>query len=133
MSDNPHRRADDRDSHDCAYQTGSMRCRFPGSISHGTNGGGPWYCRVHARELGNQIARQCLQESQTYREPRPPEDDLKEFTWLAANFPMRAGETRQAYNLRCRTKSMGAGFEMKRMVNSEPTRMREPGEDMCEL
>ncbi|MDE2022070.1 MAG: hypothetical protein KGI71_04165 [Patescibacteria group bacterium] len=27
--------------------SGGDRCRYPGSISPGTTGGGPWYCREH--------------------------------------------------------------------------------------
>ncbi len=133
--DKPHRRSEDHSSRDCAYESNGLRCKYPGANSHGILGGGPWYCRIHIREGGNALAWQCLEQSQTYRQPRPPEDDLKEFTWLAENFPMRHDETRQQYNQRCRDKALGTlkGFRVKAVVNSGPVRMREPGEDLVEL
>ena len=119
----------------CAYQANGLRCKFPGSISHGILGGGPWYCRIHIREVGNSLAWQCLEHSQRYQSPVEAKDDIKDLTWLAANFPMRPDETRQEYNLRCRAKALSAlkGFRPKAVVNSDPVRMREPGEDMEEL
>lgn len=118
---------------DCAYESNGQHCRYPGAVSHGILGGGPWYCRIHIRDGGNAIARQALDHSQHYRQPLPPEDDLKALTWLTAHFQMLPRETRPAYNLRCRAKSMGKRFEPKRIVNSEPIRMREPGEDLEEF
>ena len=119
----------------CAYQANGLRCKYPGAISHGILGGGPWYCRIHIKDRGNLIGNQALDESQRYRNSSQPEDDLKDLTWLAANFPMRPDETRQEYNLRCRAKALSAlkGFRPKAVVNSDPVRMREPGEDMEEL
>jgi hypothetical protein len=32
----------------CANVEQGQRCNKPGGISHGTHGGGPWYCRQHA-------------------------------------------------------------------------------------
>ena len=123
------------ENHNCAYQSNGLRCKFPGAISHGILGGGPWYCRIHIRDGGNALAWQALEQSQRYQTPRPPEDDLEGLTWLTKNFPMNPSETRQEYNLRCRDKSLSAlkGFRPKAVVNSEPVRMREPGEDFEEL
>ncbi len=133
--DQPHRRSADHSSRDCAYESNGLRCKYPGAGSHGILGGGPWYCRIHIRDGGNAIAWQCLEQSQHSRTPRPPEDDLKPLTWLAENLPMHPGETRQQYNLRCREKALGTlkGFRVKAVVNTEPQRMREPGEDLVEL
>lgn len=133
---------DDAD-HTCAYQANGLRCKYPGAISHGILGGGPWYCRIHIREGGNALAWQCLEHSQRYQVPSKPADDLKDLTWLVENFPMRPDETRQEYNLRCRAKALSAlkGFRPKPVVNTDPVRMalalghpvREPGEDLVEL
>lgn len=38
----------DPDWHRCANVDRGMRCAKPGSVSHGTHGGGPWYCPTHA-------------------------------------------------------------------------------------
>ena len=129
------RRTDDDNDRTCAYQSNGLRCKFPGAISHGILGGGPWYCRIHIREGGNALAWQCLEQSQRYQAKRPPEDDLEGLTWLTENFPMHPDETRQEYNLRCRAKAMSAlkGFRPKPVLDTEPGRMREPGEDLVEL
>jgi hypothetical protein len=129
--DNPHRRAEDRNSHDCAYQVGEMRCQYPGAISLNTTGGGPYYCRVHIRERGTLFARQALEASQGYRAPVVAEDT----SWLDENFPMQPGESRQEYCERCRAYalSMLGTFRPKPVVNTEPARIREPGEDLVEM
>jgi hypothetical protein len=31
----------------CAYESGSNRCRYLGTLSDSTNGGGPYYCSAH--------------------------------------------------------------------------------------
>jgi hypothetical protein len=31
----------------CAWNINGDRCRYPGTISGSTNGGGPWYCSEH--------------------------------------------------------------------------------------
>ena len=123
------------ESRTCAYENAGQRCQYPGSTSTSTLGGGPYYCRVHINERGTPLAAQALQASRTYLEPRPPEDDLDGLTWLAENFPMQPGETRQEYNLRCREKALSGlkGFKPKPVVNYDapvPVRMREPGEDL---
>lgn len=33
----------------CEWDANGTRCRFPGSLSHGQLGGGPWYCGWHFR------------------------------------------------------------------------------------
>ncbi len=120
----------------CAYQANGLRCKYPGSISHGILGGGPWYCRIHIREGGNALAWQCLEHSQRYQAPVEPKDDLKDLTWLAVNFPMNPGETRAAFDKRCRDYALSAlkGFKPKPMGGyTAPVRQREPGEDLVEL
>ena len=116
----------------CAYENSGLRCRFPGSIALGTLGGGPWYCRIHIKDRGNLIGNQALDESQRWKATEP-KDDL---SWLDENFPMRPGETRQEYNLRCRDYALSAlkGFKPKPMGGyTAPVRQREPGEDLVEL
>lgn len=120
------------ENHNCSYQEGSLRCAYPGAISEGTTGQGPWFCRIHARDRGSLIASQVLRASQKWQ-PKPAVDDL---SWLAENYPMRPGESRHDYNLRCRdyALSMLKGFKPKPMAGySAPVRQREPGEDMVEL
>lgn len=117
---------------DCAYESNGLRCKYPGAVSHGILGGGPWFCRIHIREGGNALAWQCLEHSQQYRKhPEPKTDDLAEFTWLAENFPMLPDETRQQYNMRCRDFALSSlkGFKPKTVLSSVAPRMREPGED----
>lgn len=36
--------------HLCAYTDGMTRCAYPGSVSAGINGNGPWYCYAHFRQ-----------------------------------------------------------------------------------
>ena len=130
---------EDTNNHDCAYQVRGLRCKYPGAISPGILGGGPWYCRIHIREQGNAIAWQCLEQSQRDR-PEPVAEDR---TWLDEHFPMQPQETRQEYNLRCRAKALGAGlgpstlkgFRVKPVLSlaNGPVAIREPGEDMVEL
>lgn len=86
------------DTHDCAYQEHQLRCRFPGAISEGTTGQGPFYCRIHAWERGTMMAHQCLDQSQTWL-ARPAEEDT---TWLDQNFPRQPDESQQSYNRRCK-------------------------------
>lgn len=119
----------------CAYQANGLRCKYPGAISHGILGGGPWFCRIHIREGGNALAWQCLEHSQRYQAPVEPKDDLSGLTWLTEHFPMNPGETRAAYNLRCKAFALARlqCFRPKPVVNSDPVRMREPGEDCEEL
>jgi hypothetical protein len=85
-------------NHDCAYQEHHLRCRFPGAISDGTTGQGPFYCRIHARERGTQLAHQCLAQSQTWI-PRPVQENL---AWLNEHLPHEVDETTAEYNLRRR-------------------------------
>lgn len=135
--------SEDHNRHDCSYESAGQRCRYPGAISLGTTGGGPWYCRVHARERGSRFAQQALEQSQSYRAPVVEEN----LTWLAEKFPMQAGESRGGYNARSRAYalSMLGTFRAKpvagppRAVNTEPVRIRqadavrEVGEDAIEV
>ena len=125
----------------CAYENNAERCRYPGSISAGTLGGGPWYCRVHIRERGTQFARQALDASQSYREPPPVtpgdllNDDLKELTWLTENFPMNPGETRQEYNMRCKEFALSnlRKFSIKPVVSNAPAKAETKHADLVEF
>lgn len=134
----PHRRAEDvnRD-YDCGYESGGLRCRYPGAIGHGGLGGGPCYCRSHIRERGTLFAQQVLEQSQSWRAPDPEhEHDVKMQAWLDENFRMRLGESGHDYAMRCKVccLSMMNGFRIKPMHDPAPVgRMREPGEDLEEL
>jgi hypothetical protein len=33
----------------CEWHANGTQCQFPGSVSHGQLGGGPWYCGWHFR------------------------------------------------------------------------------------
>lgn len=37
----------DPDRGRCAWLAGIERCNYPGAISHGTRGEGPWFCAQH--------------------------------------------------------------------------------------
>ena len=104
------------DNHDCAYQENQLRCRFPGAISNGTTGGGPWFCQVHTRDRGSMIASQVLRASQSWYAIPPVEDT----TWLDENLPRHAGETQHDYHFRCRDFALPAlkGFRPKPVVSS---------------
>ena len=119
------------ENHNCAYHETHLICRYPGAISEGTNGGGPWFCRIHARDRGSMIASQVLRASQTWF-VNPPVDDT---SWFDENLPRQAGETQHDYNFRCRDHalSMLKGFRPKPVLDTQPKRMREPGEDAVEL
>lgn len=127
-----HRRADDPPVRDgrCCYESGGLRCRYPGNNSHSILGGGPWYCSVHIAEMGTRFARQAVDESQSWRPPEPAELDPRTDAWFLENFPVMAGETKHEFALRCQAhcRSMLKGFRFKPVVS-----MREPGEDEQEL
>ena len=109
MSDNPH---------DCAYHENQLRCRFPGAISNGTTGGGPWFCQVHTRDRGSMIASQVLRASQAWY-AKPPVEDTP---WLDENLPRHAGETQHDYNFRCRdfALSMALGHPVLKGFRPKP-------------
>ena len=47
----------------CEYTDGVRRCVYPGSLSAGTNGNGPWYCYPHFRQRSNaKYCRKVLDE-----------------------------------------------------------------------
>ena len=102
------------ENHNCAYQENQLRCRYPGAISNGTTGQGPWFCRIHARDRGSMIASQVLRASQRW-ESKPAADD---FTWLEENFPKRPGETLDEYNMRCKAFAISnlKNFNIKPMM-----------------
>ena len=52
----------------CAWVSASGRCRYPGTISHNTQGMGPWYCRFHAKpDLSASYGEQVVIESKGYQ------------------------------------------------------------------
>jgi hypothetical protein len=50
----------------CEYTNGFKRCRYPAVFSPSTRGGGPWYCRFHARRVDSTRAAQIVDESQEF-------------------------------------------------------------------
>lgn len=144
----PQKRIDSLDRrHDCAYESGGLRCRYAGTIGDGTNGGGACYCRTHSRHRGTLFAQQALEASQSYRPPVVEDDPcLDPDSWLARNFPMRPGELRRDYNRRCKVYALAmlGRLRVKPVVGfvsadaalertGSARRMREPGEDLVEL
>lgn len=127
----------------CDYQSGALRCKYPGTIGLSTLGGRPLYCRIHIRERGTLIAQQALEASQNYRPPVIDDDPCDDpNSWLARNFPMRPGESRHEYNQRCKAYALAMLGRLRvkpvavppRAVSfGEPERMREPGEDLVEM
>lgn len=55
----------------CAFTDGRHRCQYPGSISPGQRGGGPWYCNVHFFDRSGPEAIQALEESRSFRAGDP--------------------------------------------------------------
>jgi len=76
----------------CAYRDGDNRgCRFPGSCSTNTLGGGPWFCFDHFREQNNAFADEVVSIS---REVGPLSYDAVEVRKVfianhAARFPVQ--------------------------------------------
>jgi len=58
----------------CAWTSNGLRCAFPGALSSGTHGEGPWYCRHHFDIRDPGMGAAIDEESQSYRPPR----DLRE-------------------------------------------------------
>lgn len=72
----------------CEYVADGLRCRYPGSQSSSTVGGGPWYCRWHfdALRAGDAAYGQIIvDESQDYRAPTNAEEDKKWGEHVAAS------------------------------------------------
>ena len=61
----------------CEYVAGTERCRYPATMSPGTLGGGPWYCRFHFWDRGTSMADNMVVASRDYdpakREPTADE------------------------------------------------------------
>lgn len=147
------------DNHRCEWEADGKRCCYPGVFSRNTVGGGPWYCREHARD--DLDPRTAAQASQAYVPMTPAALRLD---WLDRNLPRGAGETIHEYALRCREQARqlgigegarrnpfrwaheileleragacrggAAGVELARKALGirapEPPAMREPGED----
>ena len=52
----------------CAWVSASGRCHYPGTISHSTQGMGPWYCRFHAKpDVSAAYGEQVVIESKGYK------------------------------------------------------------------
>ena len=56
--------AQDRNSTQCAWTAGALRCQYLGSLSHDTHGSGPWYCREHFDPADLHEAAQAVEASQ---------------------------------------------------------------------
>lgn len=123
----PRQSAPQENNRDCAYQENHLRCRYPGAISSGTTGGGPWFCRIHARDRGSMIASQVLRASQTWCAKSPVEDT----PWLDENLPRHEGETQHDYHFRCRDFALPAlkGFRPKPVLSlsNGPMALGHPG------
>lgn len=64
--------------HQCAWVASGERCRYPGSISAQTNGGGPWYCSLHFGCDSGIAGHDIVLASRSYR-PLRPDEISKEF------------------------------------------------------
>lgn len=120
--------------HQCAYEIGGERCRYPGTMSLSTLGEGPWFCRWHFQCESPVMGEKVLQDSRSYRQLdvkgyRNPEADIAaqkavaDANRSAAKFCRERGlETRQQMLEFMQARSvMGS----KIAVNQA----REPGED----
>lgn len=50
----------------CEWQANGTRCKYPGSITSGMLGGGPWYCSAHYGCADPVIGAQIVERSQSY-------------------------------------------------------------------
>lgn len=87
----------------CAWEADGLRCRYPGSAGHSTNGSGPLYCRGHIYCDNPDHGARIVHESQSYR----PDDGSHFHNQVAASlrrFGMERepGESAEAYALRMR-------------------------------
>ena len=55
----------------CDWDSPSGRCRYPGALSSGTSGRGPWFCSAHWDSPSRQIGAQIVEASLDYRHPTP--------------------------------------------------------------
>jgi hypothetical protein len=83
---------DDRDEQHgrCGWMDRGERCRFPGSASFGTKGGGPWYCVAHLLCGGDQERGSEIVTSSRGHLPGTARDvSVPAFTYTAPAIPAR--------------------------------------------
>ena len=51
----------------CSWESGGIRCLYPGSISHNISGAGPWFCRWHFDCTDPIYGMQVIDQSKSYR------------------------------------------------------------------
>lgn len=73
----------------CSYVSNGEACRYPGTISHETNGEGRWLCSLHYdAAMGSAYASQIVTASRSYAHPTRQttegEFDAKVRAWIAA-------------------------------------------------
>lgn len=59
----------------CQWTFYGLRCRFPGSLSTSTIGGGPWFCKYHVRTEDLETGKDIAEKSQQW----VPVDDMDHF------------------------------------------------------
>ena len=98
-------------SHFCEFEVDHSRCGNHGSISNGATGGGPWYCRVHARD---QHSPEAVREVELSQITSPSLETPENLDWLDKNLSRRSGENDNGYAMRCKAAAL-AGLKTLRL------------------
>lgn len=92
----------------CDWNVDGMWCKFPGAHSNSTLGGGPFFCRFHARCDGIHEGREIVMRSQTYAPERYEE------MYVAGTYPK--GDTEAAAAIRTNLRpNPPAGLKLRRV------------------
>lgn len=73
----------------CCWNDGRERCFYPGSISHGTRGDGPWYCKGHFNCSDGAAGQQVIEQSRGFTPGNPHQASAKAFEYRAPKIPPR--------------------------------------------
>jgi len=110
----------------CEYEDLGLRCKYPPTISSGTNGSGRVYCRWHFRERGTPAALDILRTSQSYVEEGELIESIEDLESNAKRIADRFGvDPRLAPADRARAVYRAAMLATRRVAPAT----REPGED----
>lgn len=75
----------------CAWSDGRERCHYPGSMSHGTRGEGPWHCRFHFFCGDAVTGQRFIEASRDYRRGDQPPAEYQVPAELAQEEPGSEG------------------------------------------
>ena len=114
---------------ECQFVTADIKCRFPAVFSPSTRGGGPYYCRFHARPNGHLVDSLICKQSADFRPVTAQEAEAEfnsqvEDTLKKNDLTRREGESKENHINRmrefCRT---GAAKIIEKGRTKNGTRM----------